>query len=77
LRLEQALSAGLEVKVWYAGLSGPALHLARVRARVARGGHDIPETDVRRRYSQSLQPLVRLVPRLTELRVFDNSERET
>jgi predicted ABC-type ATPase len=72
--LEQALSAGLEVRVWYAGLSSPELHLARVRARVARGGHDIPETDVRRRYTQGMQNLVRLLPRLTELRVFDNSE---
>jgi predicted ABC-type ATPase len=72
--LEQALSAGLEVRVWYAGLSSPDLHLARVRLRVRRGGHDIPETDIRRRYTQSLQNLVRLLPRLTELRVLDNSE---
>jgi predicted ABC-type ATPase len=72
--LERALSAGLEVRVWYAGLSSPELHLARVRARVARGGHDIPETDVRRRYTRSLQNLVRLLPWLTELRVFDNSD---
>ncbi|MGO9838565.1 MAG: AAA family ATPase [Polyangiaceae bacterium] len=72
--LEQALSAGLEVRVWYAGLSSSELHLARVRERVARGGHDIPETDVRRRYTRSLQNLVRLLPRLTELRVLDNSE---
>jgi predicted ABC-type ATPase len=72
-RLEQALSAGLPVMVWYAGLSSPELHLARVRSRVRRGGHDIPETDIRRRYTQSLQNLVRLLPHLTELRVFDNS----
>jgi predicted ABC-type ATPase len=72
--LEQALSVGLDVRVWYAGLSSPELHLSRVRARVARGGHDIPEPDVRRRYNRSLQNLVRLLPRLTELRVFDNGE---
>lgn len=72
--LERALSTGLDVKVWYAGLSSPELHIARVRSRVRRGGHDIPETDIRRRYTRSLQNLVRLLPRLTELRVFDNSE---
>jgi predicted ABC-type ATPase len=71
--LEQAVYAGLEVRVWYAGLSSPALHLARVRARVRRGGHDIPEADIRRRYTLSQQNLVRLLPRLTELYVFDNS----
>jgi predicted ABC-type ATPase len=41
---------------------------------VRRGGHDIPETDIRRRYARSLENLVRLLPRLSELRVFDNSE---
>jgi predicted ABC-type ATPase len=72
--LEQALAAGTEVKIWYAGLSSPELHITRVRARVARGGHDIPEADIRRRYTASLKNLIRLLPRLTELRVFDNSQ---
>ena len=71
--LERALAAGLEVRVWYVGLSSPELHLARVRARVARGGHDIPAAQVRARYDSSRLNLIRLVPRLTELRVYDNS----
>lgn len=71
--LEQAPAQGLEVRIWYVGLSNPELHLARVRARVARGGHDIPEADVRRRYDAGRRHLIRLLPRLTELRVYDNS----
>ena len=71
--LEDALAAGLEVRVWYVGLDSPERHLARVRARVARGGHDIPEAMVRRRFHTSRLHLVRLLPRLTELRVYDNS----
>jgi predicted ABC-type ATPase len=71
--LERALDAGIEVRVWYVGLSTPELHLARVRARVARGGHDIPETQVRARYDSSRLNLIRLLPRLAELRVYDNS----
>jgi len=71
--LEQALASGLDVRVWYVGLDSPERHLARVRARVARGGHDIPETTVRRRYDASRLNLIRLLPRLTELRVYDNS----
>jgi predicted ABC-type ATPase len=71
--LERAAAAGLEVRVWYVALQSVELHLARVRARAARGGHDIPEADVRRRYTRSLENLVRLLPRLTELRMFDNS----
>jgi predicted ABC-type ATPase len=71
--LERALEASIEVRVWYVGLSTPELHLARVRARVARGGHDIPEAQIRARYDSSRLNLIRLLPRLTELRVYDNS----
>jgi predicted ABC-type ATPase len=71
--LEKALDAGIEVRIWYAGLTSAELHIARVRARVARGGHDIPEADIRRRYRDSRLNLIRLLPRLTELYLYDNS----
>src|SRR5690348_2993027 len=35
--LNSALSAGLEVRVWYVGLSSVDLHIARVKARVEKG----------------------------------------
>ena len=71
--LERALSSGIEVRVWYVGLDTAELHVARVRARVARGGHDIPEARVRDRFDTSRLNLIRLLPRLTELVVYDNS----
>lgn len=71
--LEEALSEGLEVRVWYVGLSSPELNIARVRSRVASGGHNIPEPKIRERYLSSLQNLIRLLPKLTELLVYDNS----
>ena len=71
--LARAASEGFEVRVWYAGLSNPELHMARVRARVARGGHDIPEADIRRRYEHSRLNLIVLLPHLAALRVYDNS----
>ena len=72
--LEKALYAGMEVRVWYVGLSGPELHIARVRSRVEKGGHDIPEEKIRERYDRSRWNLIRLLPRLTEVLVYDNSE---
>jgi predicted ABC-type ATPase len=72
--LDSALSAGHEVRIWYAGLSDAELHIARVRARVAKGGHDIPEPKIRDRYDRSRLNLVQLMPRLTELRVYDNAD---
>jgi cell division protein FtsZ len=47
--LAEAASQGVEVYVWYVGLSSPELHIERVQARVRRGGHDIPEEHIRRR----------------------------
>lgn len=72
--LEKALRLGLEVRIWYVGLNSPELHLARVRSRVAKGGHDIPEEQIRSRYDRGRLNLIRLLPKLTELRVYDNSE---
>ena len=71
--LSSALSAGLEVRVWYVGLSSVELHIARVRARVEKGGHPIPEQKIRERFDRSRLNLIRLLPRLTELLVYDNS----
>ena len=71
--LSSALSAGLEVRVWYVGLSSVELHIARVKARVEKGGHPIPEQKIRERFDRSRLNLIRLLPRLTELLVYDNS----
>lgn len=71
--LERAAARGIEVRVWYVGLSSPDLHVARVRARVAKGGHDIPESRIRERYDASRLNLIRLLPSLHELWVYDNS----
>jgi len=72
--IDQALSAGFEVRIWYVGLDSVERHIARVRSRVAQGGHDIPEEKIRERYTQSRLNLIRLLPRLTELLLYDNSE---
>ncbi len=71
--IDRAATQGVEVYLWYVGLSSPELHLERVRARVRRGGHDIPERDIRRRYEHSRLNLIALLPQLTALRVYDNS----
>lgn len=62
-----------DVLMWFVGLASPALHIARVRARVAAGGHDIPEKRIRERYPQALKNLIALMPRLAHLQVHDNS----
>ena len=43
------------------------------RDKAARGGPDIPEALVRERYTRSRANLIRLLPHLAELRLWDNS----
>lgn len=62
-----------DVLVWFCGLSSPEQHLARIRARVATGGHDIPEAKVRERWTASRENLIALMPHLARLQVYDNS----
>ncbi len=71
--LLKAPAAGLDVNVWFVGLESVALHVARVQQRVARGGHDIPRADIERRYVRGRLNLIRLLPRLCQLVVYDNS----
>lgn len=75
--LHRACDAGVPVRVWYCALASVELHLARVRARVKKGGHDIPAEKVRQRYDDSREHLVDLLPRLAELYVYDNSAEST
>ena len=72
--LGEAAAKGIEVYIWYVGLSSPELHISRVQSRVRRGGHDIPERDIRRRYEHSRLNLIHLLPRLAALRIWDNSK---
>ena len=71
--LEKAADSGSAIRIWYIGLSSLELHIERVRARVEKGGHDIPEEKIRERYDRSRLNLVRLLPLITELVVYDNS----
>ncbi len=71
--LASASDLRIAIRIWYIGLANPELHLARVRARVRKGGHDIAEADIRRRFETSRLNLIELLPKLSALRVFDNS----
>ena len=70
----EAAARSHDVMVWYCGLATPEQHAARVKARVAAGGHDIPEAMIRARWQTSMTNLIRLLPHLAHLQVYDNSD---
>ncbi len=75
--LNELVDRGFEVHMLYVWLRSPELAIRRVRARVKRGGHDIPPEVIRRRYARSAANLFSLYLPLAERagtwRIFDNS----
>lgn len=74
--LREAQQLGYIVHVIYVSLRSADLAVSRVRLRVLRGGHDIPEATIRRRYTRSLVNFFQLyVPLAEGWTVWDNSGR--
>jgi predicted ABC-type ATPase len=71
--ITDAKARGYIVIVMHVSVDDPALSVARVRARTAEGGHDVPEQKIRERYVRG-QPLIRTaVLQADRGMVFDNS----
>lgn len=62
-----------DVLIWFCGLASAEHHIARVKTRVAIGGHDIPEEKIRERCTTAFANLIGLMPHLAQLRAYDNS----
>ena len=58
----------------FCGLANVEMHVERVKFRVSRGGHDIPSEKIQQRWTSSRENLIRLLPSLAWLQVFDNSK---
>jgi predicted ABC-type ATPase len=72
--LDTLEEAGYTTLLHYLWLPTADLAVARVRYRVERGGHAVPEADVRRRYESSLRNLIDVwIPRVDAWQVFDAS----
>ena len=69
----RAASTHHDLLVWFCGLDSPERHLARVRLRASRGGHDIPEAKIRERWQSSIANLIALLPHIARLQIYDNS----
>jgi hypothetical protein len=71
--LVAAARQGADLHVSYIGLASVEQHIDRVARRVAAGGHAIPAAKIEERWVSSRENLVRLLPHLAGLRLYDNS----
>jgi predicted ABC-type ATPase len=62
-----------EFRLIYVLLESPDLNVERVRIRVEKGGHDVPETKIRERWNKSLQQLPWFLEQADRAFLFDNS----
>lgn len=69
----QAKAEGFLIAVIFVGTASVEINLERVRARVLKGGHDVPEEDQRRRFPRTLANLCRLLPTTDFAILIDNS----
>lgn len=66
-----ALAQGFFVRVVYIYVENPERCIQRVHERVAQGGHDVPDEDVRRRYARSLSNLKLILHIVNQTIIFD------
>lgn len=74
--MADAKSRGFEVVLVYIGTENVEINLARIKNRVLAGGHNVPEQDVRRRYTRSFANLPTACQRADHTILFDNSTEE-
>ena len=75
LLLEKAKEQGYEIQCIYVLTCDENINVARVKARHAAGGHDVPEDKVRVRYHRALALLPRLIKVCDKLLVYDNTDK--
>lgn len=63
---------GYHVRLFYVALDTAAESLARIANRVRRGGHDIPENDVERRFDGRWEAVAKVLPYCDEAEFYDN-----
>jgi predicted ABC-type ATPase len=74
LLLRRMKKASFRLHMFYLWVPSPDLALLRIRYRVESGGHNVPERDVRRRFTRTIGNLFKLYrPLLDTLHFFDNS----
>lgn len=74
--LRKAQSRGYRTYLYYVATENPDINVSRVRYRVSRGGHSVPEDKITTRYRRSLDLLMEAVQCTHRAYIFDNSTHE-
>lgn len=67
-----AMQAGYYIRLFYVGIDTVEEALHRIKNRVEKGGHNIAEETVRRRFARQTGSLIQVLPYCNEAVFFDN-----
>ena len=70
--VKKAIEKGYYIRLYYVGLNSVEESLVRIENRVKKGGHNIPDSDVKRRFNKRFEDLVTILQYCDEATFYDN-----
>ncbi len=74
--LKKAKAKGYKTEIVYMIIDGISSSKERIKARVIKGGHDIPEDALNRRYERSFNNLIKASFYADVIHIYDNSKNK-
>ena len=71
--VRDAANRGYDTRAVFLGTDAPHINIERVRRRVLEGGHDIAESEIRRRWKQAFENLLAMWDVIETIHVLDSS----
>jgi hypothetical protein len=73
--IDRAKELGYELQLFYIGVSSPEIAKERIKNRVEKGGHNIENNIVEKRYYESLKNLKDVISKFDKVQLYDNSNK--
>lgn len=70
--IKKAIEKGYYIRLYYVGLNSVEESLVRIENRVKKGGHNIPDSDVKRRFGKRFEDLTAILQYCDEATFYDN-----
>lgn len=74
--MKEAKKNGYRIYLYFISTEDPIINISRVKNRVKKGGHAVPEDKIRSRYYRSLELLRKAVENTDRAYIFDNSKTD-
>ena len=73
--INKAKELGYELQLFYVGVNNPEIAKERIKIRVEKGGHNIENDVVEKRYYESLTNLKKIISKFDKVYLYDNSKK--